>query len=82
MSNVTLTSKNSVESDPLIEQASMYFVEGLVDGLWPLDLISIFTDNNFLFVTDVNGNLQIYEKDSGDIEKISHLDFINTITHL
>jgi hypothetical protein len=38
--------------------------------------------DDLLWVTDTNGSLQIYNLDSGTIEKISHLDFIDSITDL
>ena len=55
---------------------------GFDEGLWPLDLSSIYVDDILLWVTDIDGSLQTYNIDSGTIDKISHLDFIDSITDL
>ncbi|MBT7378314.1 MAG: hypothetical protein HN820_09175 [Candidatus Marinimicrobia bacterium] len=55
---------------------------GFDEGLWPLDLSSIYVDDIYLWVTDIDGSLQTYNIDSGTIDKISHLDFIDSITDL
>nr|MBC8312575.1 hypothetical protein [Candidatus Neomarinimicrobiota bacterium] len=55
---------------------------GFDEGIWPLDLTSIYVDDDLLWVTDANGSLQTYNLDLGTIEKISHLDFIDSITDL
>jgi len=55
---------------------------GFDEGLWPLDLTSIFVEGNNLIVTDIKGGLQIYNLDSGSLDKITHLDFIEGLTDL
>ena len=44
---------------------------GFDEGLWPLDLSSIYVDDILLWVTDIDGSLQTYNIDSGTIDKIS-----------
>ena len=62
---------------------SQSFTEiGFNEGLWPIDFTSILMEGNILYVTDVNGGLQIYNLDSGSLYKITHLDFIEGITDL
>lgn len=62
---------------------SQSFTEiGFNAGLWPLDLTSIYVEDNFLWITDVSSSLQIFDLESGTIDKIAHLDFIDTITNL
>ncbi|MBC8196345.1 MAG: hypothetical protein H8E60_00510, partial [Candidatus Marinimicrobia bacterium] len=55
---------------------------GFDAGLWPLDLSSIHVDDNLLWVADSDGSLQIYNVNSETIDKISHLDFIDSISDL
>ena len=53
---------------------------GFNEGLWPLDLQTIFVKDDNLFVADQRGGLQIYNIDSGSLDKIIHLDFIKGIS--
>ena len=62
---------------------SQSFTEiGFDEGFWPLDLEAILLENDNLFVADQRGGLQIYNIDSGRLDKITHLDFIEGITDL
>ena len=55
---------------------------GFDEGFWPLNLEAIFLEDDNLFVADQRGGLQIYNVDSGSLDKIIHLDFIEGITDL
>ena len=62
---------------------SQSFTEiGFDEGLWPLDLKAILLENDNLFVSDKRGNLQVYDLTYGNLDKITHLDFIESIIDL
>jgi hypothetical protein len=62
---------------------SQSFTEiGFDEGLWPLNLDAILLESDNLFLADKRGNIQIYNLDSGNLDKITHLDFIEGIVDL
>ena len=55
---------------------------GLQEGILPLNLGSIYVQDNLFFLMDYQGSIQVYNSNSGFIDKIVHLDFIDKITDL